>query len=141
MSNDHKPTNKEETARITAAGGFVEFGRVNGASLPGHKADVQATWPFLVPLAISSSSRITRCNPSSRSLLPTRRSLPTRVTERRSSLFLLVMASGTAFRLSRSSTLFVVPLPTVTTWARSARTSWSSVWRRTRRPAALVVTT
>lgn len=48
MSNDHKPTNKgkpqlyrnvspavadgatEETARITAAGGFVEFGRVNG---------------------------------------------------------------------------------------------------------------
>jgi protein phosphatase 2C family protein 2/3 len=35
MSNDHKPTNKEETARITAAGGFVEFGRVNGSySLP-----------------------------------------------------------------------------------------------------------
>jgi serine/threonine protein phosphatase PrpC len=30
MSNDHKPTNKEETARITTAGGFVEFGRVNG---------------------------------------------------------------------------------------------------------------
>lgn len=30
LSNDHKPTNKEETARITAAGGFVEFGRVNG---------------------------------------------------------------------------------------------------------------
>lgn len=30
MSNDHKPTNKEETSRITAAGGFVEFGRVNG---------------------------------------------------------------------------------------------------------------
>lgn len=30
MSNDHKPTNEEETARITAAGGFVEFGRVNG---------------------------------------------------------------------------------------------------------------
>ena len=30
MSHDHKPTNKEETARITAAGGFVEFGRVNG---------------------------------------------------------------------------------------------------------------
>lgn len=33
MSNDHKPTNKEETARITAAGGFVEFGRVNGGRL------------------------------------------------------------------------------------------------------------
>nr|ODO02644.1 PP2Cc protein phosphatase [Cryptococcus depauperatus CBS 7855] len=30
MSNDHKPTNTDETARITAAGGFVEFGRVNG---------------------------------------------------------------------------------------------------------------
>ena len=47
MSYDHKPTNKgwfssavvaklsltydkEETDRITAAGGFVEFGRVNG---------------------------------------------------------------------------------------------------------------
>jgi len=30
MSYDHKPTNKEETARITSAGGFVEFGRVNG---------------------------------------------------------------------------------------------------------------
>ncbi|WVR05577.1 hypothetical protein IAU60_002596 [Kwoniella sp. DSM 27419] len=30
LSFDHKPTNKEETARITSAGGFVEFGRVNG---------------------------------------------------------------------------------------------------------------
>ncbi|ORX34096.1 phosphatase 2C-domain-containing protein [Kockovaella imperatae] len=30
LSNDHKPTNKEETARIQSAGGFVEFGRVNG---------------------------------------------------------------------------------------------------------------
>ncbi|KAG9052319.1 Protein phosphatase 2C 2 [Serendipita sp. 407] len=30
MSFDHKPTNKDETARIVAAGGFVEFGRVNG---------------------------------------------------------------------------------------------------------------
>lgn len=30
MSHDHKPGNKEENARITAAGGFVEFGRVNG---------------------------------------------------------------------------------------------------------------
>lgn len=44
MSHDHKPTNKgksfrnsliradfaEETARIQSAGGFVEFGRVNG---------------------------------------------------------------------------------------------------------------
>ncbi|KAK4045985.1 Protein phosphatase 2C 2 [Microbotryomycetes sp. JL201] len=30
LSFDHKPTNKAETARIVAAGGFVEFGRVNG---------------------------------------------------------------------------------------------------------------
>ncbi|CAG8451464.1 6714_t:CDS:2 [Ambispora leptoticha] len=30
MSEDHKPVNKEEQARITKAGGFVEFGRVNG---------------------------------------------------------------------------------------------------------------
>lgn len=30
LSDDHKPTNKDETARILAAGGFVEFGRVNG---------------------------------------------------------------------------------------------------------------
>lgn len=30
MSHDHKPTNPGESARITAAGGFVEFGRVNG---------------------------------------------------------------------------------------------------------------
>lgn len=30
LSFDHKPTNKSETSRIVAAGGFVEFGRVNG---------------------------------------------------------------------------------------------------------------
>lgn len=30
MSFDHKPVNKDESARIVAAGGFVEFGRVNG---------------------------------------------------------------------------------------------------------------
>lgn len=30
MSHDHKPTNGPENERITAAGGFVEFGRVNG---------------------------------------------------------------------------------------------------------------
>ncbi|KAI8802585.1 phosphatase 2C-like domain-containing protein [Cladochytrium replicatum] len=30
LSNDHKPTNKEETKRIVEAGGFVEYGRVNG---------------------------------------------------------------------------------------------------------------
>lgn len=32
MSFDHKPVNSGETSRIVAAGGFVEFGRVNGAS-------------------------------------------------------------------------------------------------------------
>lgn len=30
MSYDHKPGNKGENARIVSAGGFVEFGRVNG---------------------------------------------------------------------------------------------------------------
>ncbi|KAL9937115.1 hypothetical protein V8E36_004350 [Tilletia maclaganii] len=30
MSYDHKPTNQKETTRIVGAGGFVEFGRVNG---------------------------------------------------------------------------------------------------------------
>ena len=30
LSYDHKPTNDAEVKRITAAGGFVEFGRVNG---------------------------------------------------------------------------------------------------------------
>ncbi|KAJ3291488.1 PP2C-domain-containing protein [Rhizoclosmatium globosum] len=30
LSYDHKPTNPGETARIRAAGGYVEFGRVNG---------------------------------------------------------------------------------------------------------------
>lgn len=30
LSFDHKPGNKEENARIVSAGGFVEFGRVNG---------------------------------------------------------------------------------------------------------------
>ncbi|KAF9899630.1 Protein phosphatase 2C 2 [Lobosporangium transversale] len=30
MSNDHKPMNKAEAARIVAAGGFVQYNRVNG---------------------------------------------------------------------------------------------------------------
>ncbi|KAL1918173.1 uncharacterized protein VTP21DRAFT_3439 [Calcarisporiella thermophila] len=30
LSFDHKPANRSESARIVAAGGFVEFGRVNG---------------------------------------------------------------------------------------------------------------
>lgn len=34
MSYDHKPVNKGENSRIVAAGGFVEFGRVNGAPRP-----------------------------------------------------------------------------------------------------------
>ena len=31
LSEDHKPDNEEESARITAAGGFVSLGRVNGS--------------------------------------------------------------------------------------------------------------
>jgi protein phosphatase 2C family protein 2/3 len=30
LSDDHKPTNEGELARIHAAGGWVEFNRVNG---------------------------------------------------------------------------------------------------------------
>lgn len=30
MSHDHKPSSRSENNRIVAAGGFVEFGRVNG---------------------------------------------------------------------------------------------------------------
>ncbi|RKP22477.1 phosphatase 2C-like domain-containing protein, partial [Syncephalis pseudoplumigaleata] len=30
LSFDHKPVNQDESARIVKAGGFVEFGRVNG---------------------------------------------------------------------------------------------------------------
>ncbi|KIJ54938.1 hypothetical protein M422DRAFT_153371, partial [Sphaerobolus stellatus SS14] len=30
LSYDHKPMNEVETSRITAAGGYIEFGRVNG---------------------------------------------------------------------------------------------------------------
>jgi protein phosphatase 2C family protein 2/3 len=33
LSFDHKPTNTLETERIKNAGGFVEFGRVNGECL------------------------------------------------------------------------------------------------------------
>jgi protein phosphatase 2C family protein 2/3 len=33
LSFDHKPTNAEETNRIVNAGGYVDFGRVNGKLL------------------------------------------------------------------------------------------------------------
>jgi protein phosphatase 2C family protein 2/3 len=33
LSVDHKPNNDDERKRITAAGGWVEFNRVNGKTL------------------------------------------------------------------------------------------------------------
>jgi protein phosphatase 2C family protein 2/3 len=33
LSTDHKPNNDDERKRITAAGGWVEFNRVNGKDL------------------------------------------------------------------------------------------------------------
>ena len=41
MSYDHKPVNQGENARIVAAGGFVEFGRVNGEDSCNHVHRVQ----------------------------------------------------------------------------------------------------
>lgn len=37
LSQDHKPGNEKETARIEKAGGHVEFGRVNGKCLKSLK--------------------------------------------------------------------------------------------------------
>ena len=34
LSYDHKPSNENETKRIIAAGGWVEFNRVNGTDTP-----------------------------------------------------------------------------------------------------------
>ena len=41
LSYDHKPGNKGENSRIVAAGGFVEFGRVNGELL----LEDSVSWP------------------------------------------------------------------------------------------------
>ena len=68
MSYDHKPVNKGENSRIVAAGGFVEFGRVNGAHSPvAASLTAQATSPSRARSATSSSSRTRACRPSSRS--------------------------------------------------------------------------
>lgn len=85
MSYDHKPTNKGENSRIVAAGGFVEFGRVNGEFFENAKrkkkesgkdeADPirsfpQATSPCPALWEISNSSRTLLWMRSTKSLLP-----------------------------------------------------------------------
>jgi len=54
LSSDHKPSNELETKRIVAAGGWVEFNRVNG------KRGVPARFE-LFPLKRVYSARITVC--------------------------------------------------------------------------------
>ena len=66
LSFDHKPTNEPENARITAAGGYVQFGRVNGWGfssflVPGllfifFLSTAQATLPFPEPSVILISN-------------------------------------------------------------------------------------
>jgi hypothetical protein len=51
MSHDHKPVNRGENNRIVAAGGFVEFGRVNGEPILLVKANfliILSTFPTMV---------------------------------------------------------------------------------------------
>lgn len=59
LSKDHKPYEEStlfsltfidslaEKARITAAGGFVDFGRVNGILRYVYLSHIQETWHYL----------------------------------------------------------------------------------------------
>lgn len=47
LSYDHKPSNEGETKRIIAAGGWVEFNRVNGMFVPHfYMRSLLACQPF-----------------------------------------------------------------------------------------------
>jgi serine/threonine protein phosphatase PrpC len=60
LSKDHKPYEESEKARITAAGGYVDFGRVNGTNLnptdrfPSLSNAAQEIWHYLEQLVIST---------------------------------------------------------------------------------------
>lgn len=84
LSFDHKPTNPGENARIVAAGGFVEFGRVNGERFsPGGTntstelcwGRLQETWHCREHWVISNSSRMLHWMPSIKSSQRTQISL------------------------------------------------------------------
>jgi hypothetical protein len=57
MSHDHKPTNGPENERITAAGGFVEFGRVNGERRAVHQSMRRQDWSDILSAGNLALSR------------------------------------------------------------------------------------
>ncbi len=60
LSYDHKPTNAGETARIISAGGFVEFGRVNGnLALSRAIGDFE----FKQSADLPAEEQVVTCNP------------------------------------------------------------------------------
>ena len=65
LSDDHKPDNKEEKARIQAAGGFVEDNRINGGlNLSRSLGD----FDYKNEESCSSNQQMVICQPEVRSV-------------------------------------------------------------------------